>query len=122
MVWLVSHGTLRRHRAVDVRVRGLVRAGLPSVGTLRRYLPSGVVVDFGTLRRYLGPCDWLETGTRGIVGFARDASTIPCAGVRVSCGLFGLADGRGIRSGRVVPGGWAARHHLVRRYQGPCDW
>ena len=42
----------------------------------------------------ISPCDWLETGTRGFVGFARDTSTTPCAGVRISCGQVGLGSRR----------------------------
>ena len=83
--WHTWLGQFRSGRFGDtVRVgvrslRGLVRAWLPSVGTLLRHLPSGVVVDFGTLPRHLGLCDWLVTGTRGLASFARDASAIPCA-------------------------------------------
>ena len=117
------------------------------------HTPGGTEVDHGTLRRHSGLCAVGMRSLRGLgsrrsgrfgdtvwwvcvvyagwtswAAVARDASAIPCAGVRDLCGQVGLGSRR---SGQPLGSGcarrWAARHHLVDfgtlwPYQGPCVW
>ena len=78
----VQVGTARdvlRHHAMGVQVdHGQDQAGLPTVGTFRRYHPYGryAVDDLGTLRRYRGSCVWKAPYKSERSG----RTAIPCSG------------------------------------------